>query len=428
MLNKVKSTCEKIIYNFCDISRPDNSFGIKLIHKSINNNNKKFKNGFVTVRIVWSYDNIGLVYLGFFQSFINIRRKIVEKLNEELSNYKGDFMISCSNRHIVLLAPPLEINPENKLIDNKSASIFTYHPSKKLIDSYINKKEFKYIHSNKFIIENFVFYLINQRLKENFTFLNSNNNSIILITKISVMKVKNVDEIENTKIIPKKCLMLYTINLSPNKDEITIELSVEPVSGYYLFRSSEKEVKIFDEKKFFNSLINYYKNLDKEIFEYLKNFSSLMKENIMMKLNRELDHSNEETQIPLSRKKISKIYYNKNECFLHAYTCFADNELKKHYHKLANQIDLFKKELKNFLEILSEDKAKSRYSVDGVLRSLDLQKELEYKVLDRSTITDLTIIEQTIIERFHLFFSELFLSIMDYKFSDSDRKMYRFLI
>jgi hypothetical protein len=253
--------------------------------------------------------------------------------------------------------------------------------------------------------------------------LNSNSNGIILITKISVSKVKNIEETENSKIISKKCLMLYTITLSPNKEEVSIELSVEPVSGYYLFKSSEKEAKIYDERKFFNSLINYYKNMDKEIFEYIKNFTILIKETIVTKLNREPDNNNEETQL-LSQKRISNVLFNKNECFLHAYTCFADNELKKHYHKLVNQIDLFKKDLKMFSEQLPDERAKNKFSIEGVLKSLDYIQDTEYRIIERAVVNDLTITEQSIIERFHLFFSDLFNSIMDYKFVDSEKNMY----
>jgi hypothetical protein len=418
--DKSKSIVEKIVFSYCDISKPENNFGIKLIHRTINNSNKKFRNGFCSVCITWTYDNIGLIYLGFFHTFITVRRKIVEKLVNELSNYQGDFQINCSNRHITLLAPPIDAMNSN-LFEN-SASIFTYKPYKKLIDSYIFKKEFKYTHPNKYLIERFIYFILQQRMKENFAFLNSNTRGIILITKISVSKVKNIDEIGSGKIIPKKCLMLYTIQLSPNREELLIELSVEPVSGYYLFRFTEKEAKIYDERKFFNSLINYYKNIDKEIFEYIKNFTYLMRESITMKLKKEVDSSSDE-EIEFNKKNPLNKLLSRNQGFLHTYTCFADAELKKHYHKLANQIELFKKDLKNFRENILEDKTRNRYSVDGVLKSIELIKEAGYKILERQNVEELTIIEQAEIERFFFFFADFFNSIMDYKFNDNEKKM-----
>jgi hypothetical protein len=414
--DKSKSIVEKIVYAYCDISKIEQTFGVKLIHKTINYNNKKFKNGFCSMRITWTYDNIGIIYLGFFNTFINVRRKIVEKLSQELLNYQGDFQITCSNRHITLLAPPID-STQNTLWDS-SASIFTYKPYKKLIDSYILKKEFKYTHPNKYLIERFIYFILHQRMKENFAILNTNSKGIILITKISVSKVKNIEEIENNKIISKKCLMLYNIQLSPSKEELIVELSVEPVSGYYLFRFTEKEAKIYDERKFFHSLINYYKNIDKEMFEYIKNFTYLMKESITMKLKKEVESSDEEIAFNKKNKQP-----NKNENFLHAYTCFVDVELKKPYHKLINQIELFKRDLKTFRENILEDKTRNRYSVEGVLKSLELVKEVEYKIFEKTDVTEFTIIEQTVIERFFFFFADLFNSIMDYKFNDNDRKM-----
>lgn len=332
--NKAKAQCERILFNNCDIKNLENNYGIKLNHRTINNSNKKFMNGFCMMRLVWVFENVALIYLAFFQTFINVRRKFVKKIIDDFSAFSGDFQITCNNRHIVLLVPPLKSfqnyqnlnintnllnslnyrhnlnNPNNhnyninkiqnnlsshciadkekaELLESQSASIFTYRPYKKLIDSYIFKKTFKYSNINRFIMEKFTQNILKQRLLENFNILNSNKKSIILVTKISVSKVKNIKEIENKKIISKRCLMIYILQLNEEKDELTIELSVEPVSGYYLFKFSENDIKIYDERKFFNALSNYYKNIDKEIFDSIKNFVYLMRETIFIKLCRE---------------------------------------------------------------------------------------------------------------------------------------------
>lgn len=462
---KNKQACEKIIHNFCDITKPEQNFGIKLIHKTINNTNKRFQNGFCMVRIVWMYENVCLVYLAFFQSFINVRRKTVERLVEDLQHGSGNnIQITSSNRHLVFLVPPMpndsltsgnlqtikdtstkENNTSTKknknekesgLFESQCASIFTYRPYKKLIETYIFKKTFKYSNSNKFIMEKFICFLLNQRIKENFTFLNSNTKGIILVTKISVSKVRNVEEIEldNSKIISKRCLMLYIMQLSPNKDELIIELSVEPVSGYYLFKFSEKEAKIFDERNFFISLTNYYKNLDKEIFESVKNFCVLMRETIQAKLAKEpidtdieVDSNIRKVKKVKSSYKLTNIFSkrSKKECLYNTYLCFANEELKKNHNKLINNIELFKKDLKEFGENILDDKnPRNKYTVDSIKRSLELMKEAEYKILEKQggeKVGYITLIEKMVVDRFYSFFYELFNSIMDYKFEDEEK-------
>lgn len=322
--NKTKNQCEKILFNHCDIKNPENNFGIKLNHRSINNTNKMFMNGFCLVKIVWLYQNVGIIYLAFFQTFINVRRKFVKKITNDFHEYSGDFFVSCGGRHIVLLVSPLKnnfINYNNNsnskknsynnqsfnMIDSfkernsksyndkdeknlydflnfQNASIFTYRPYKKLVESYIFKKTYRYHIQNKFIMEKFVHSLLKQRIIEKFNFLNSSPGTIILTTKMSVSKIKNIEEIESNKIISKRCLMIYVLQLNESKDELTIEISVEPVSGYYLFKFSEKDIKIYDERKFCNSLSNYYRTTDKEILETIKNIFNLIGESIYSKL------------------------------------------------------------------------------------------------------------------------------------------------
>lgn len=262
---------------------------------------------------------------------------------------------------------------------------------------------------------------------ENFSLLNTNTKGIILVNKISVSKVKNIEE---TKIIPKKCLMLYILQLSSNKEELSIELSVEPFSGYYLFKFSEKEAKIFDERKFFNSLTNYYRTIDKEIFETIKNFNYLMKDSITAKLNRENgDGVESELSSLRARKKSSKLYtyfnfkHAKKEGLYNSYLCFATEELKKDHQKLINKIDQFKNDLKDFCENTLEDKNnRGKFNIEGVKKSLQQIHEFEYKILEKkSTIYDITFIEKIIVDRFYVFFLELLNSIMDYKFEDEEK-------
>ena len=80
---KAKSQCEKILFMNCDIKNLEENFGIKLNHRTINNFNKKFMNGFCMVRIEWQYENVALIYLAFFQTFENIRRIFVQKIIDD---------------------------------------------------------------------------------------------------------------------------------------------------------------------------------------------------------------------------------------------------------------------------------------------------------------------------------------------------------
>jgi hypothetical protein len=467
-LTKSKSICEKILFNFCDKTKSE--FGIKLIHKTVNNSNKRFMNGFCLVRIVWIYENVGLVYLAFFQTFIHKRRKIVEELITEFHNYHGDFQIMCSNRHLVFIVPPMqsESSPafilesgrdkekdkdpnvlvfsqlnklslstpqNNNFYNEQAASIFTYRPSKKLIDSYIFKKSFKYTYPNKFIMEKFIYFLLQQRLKENFSFLNSNTKGIILVTKISVSKVKNIDEFEHDKIIFKRCLMLYIMQLSPNKEELQIEFFVEPVSGYYMFKFSDKEAKIFDERNLNNSLTNYYKTIDKEIFESVKNFNYLIRETILNKLNRESNHRSSGDGKYIEKKPVIKsnnLFSHKNikkDTLYISYLCFANEQLKKNQLNLIDKIESFEKDLKEFYEETSDDTIGNKYGskifTENMKNSLELIKEIEYKILEKNIEEkEFTYLEKIIVDRFYSFFYDLFNYIMDSKFEDDENCSY----
>ena len=140
---------------------------------------------------------------------------------------------------------------------------------------------------NKFIMANFIKLLVKERLKENFYYLYFDEYRIVMITKTVVHKVK-IDNIDpnsnNEKNYENKSLILYIIQLNETKDCLGIELSLEPVSGFYPFYF-DNEIKLVDERNFFSSLANYYKILDKNIENTVINKFYMIKDTIYKKLD-----------------------------------------------------------------------------------------------------------------------------------------------
>ena len=129
-------------------------------------------------------------------------------------------------------------------------------------------------------MSHFIKLLLKERFKENFYYLYYDDNRLILITKTDVSKTKSIENIKRNE---KKSLIIYIIQLNDKKDSIVVDLSLEPVSGYYKF-NYEHEQRLIDERNYFSSLANYYKILDKNIHDMVVNKFSLIKETIFKKL------------------------------------------------------------------------------------------------------------------------------------------------
>jgi hypothetical protein len=106
LLDELHNKCERAIKTInCEIEMKD--IKIKLLDKSTNQTrvNKK-QNGFCLIKYIKVYDNVGCIYLGFFQSFITIRKKIHGMLRDSFE--KED--MKCSMRHLLLLLPSISEN------------------------------------------------------------------------------------------------------------------------------------------------------------------------------------------------------------------------------------------------------------------------------------------------------------------------------
>ena len=167
-----------------------------------------------------------------------------------------------------------EVEDEHK---NESGSIFTYTVGNKLILSYliVNVSE-TYTFSRNIILMKFVKFLILQRLRENFSILNTDINSITLISKFNVLNIINCKDIIPEKIYKHQIVLIYTISVF-EQDKIKTELAIEPNHSFYIFKCNEKTINIYDKEKFMSSLIKYFKSSEYKIFGWIKFYDNIMK-------------------------------------------------------------------------------------------------------------------------------------------------------
>lgn len=121
-MSELQNKCERAVKALnCEIEM--NDFKIKLLDKSMNQRTNKKQNGFCLIKYIKVYDNVGVIYLGFFQSFISIRKKLYEQLKESFE--KED--MKCSIRHLLLLLPSISENNGNyNVIFRSQIKLFLY--------------------------------------------------------------------------------------------------------------------------------------------------------------------------------------------------------------------------------------------------------------------------------------------------------------
>jgi len=262
-------------------------------------------------------------------------------------------------------------------------------------------------------MEKFLDFIIKLRIQEDYLHINSCNNRFILVNKISISKVKNINEVE--KIIPKRSLVIYILQLNQTRDELSFELCIEPVSGYYLYKISDTEARIFDEVKFFNSVTNYYKNFDKHIFESIFNFCFLAKETIEAKLKRSYLKENETA----NKKKFN----NKYDILFDSDMCLFDKNVLNDIKRQLQLKKYYEEDLKAFLVQLNDGvtekgfKAKQKINEEEiylkVVQSMELVENREYKIATLNSMNDMYV---DVVEDFHSLFFNFFDFIMDYQF------------
>ena len=245
------------------------------------------------MKIDWIRDNLMLLYIGFFQCFHNTRINLRDKLINEIQNTtkNSDINIQTSPFHLRLLLTkkinifknqefltiPYEMKEVEDEHKNESGSIFTYTVGNKLILSYliVNVSE-TYTFSRNIILMKFVKFLILQRLRENFSILNTDINSITLISKFNVLNIINCKDIIPEKIYKHQIVLIYTISVF-EQDKIKTELAIEPNHSFYIFKCNEKTINIYDKEKFMSSLIKYFKSSEYKIFGWIKFYDNIMK-------------------------------------------------------------------------------------------------------------------------------------------------------
>ena len=391
-----------IIHNykvaFSSLSVKQRKSYIKLIHKSINKDNKKSMNGFCLIKLEKVYDNLIIVYFAFYQCFIKIRRDIISDLYDKLNKLfkpEDKIELKCSDKHLVLLIP--------KDVDSPS-SVFTYFPNSKLINNFLQTKSYKYpilyyLHTRDFLTQ-----LIKLRLSEGFILVDNNRNNLLLVHTINIARYKINGESNKDE---KLTAILYKITIL--KDEIFVELLVEPGSGHE-YKSQENELRVFEEKTYFNSLVKYIKDNDKHIYDYIRNIYCLIKDIISNESFVNYDISSNH----LNEKIISKADYclfNKVEPFS---TRNNEETISKAYQKLTESYIGIKSKI-------IDDKFKFRKDilVDNLYSEY---KEIGYRIQTKDQIMqrDFSIIEQNNISSFYQLFKDMFNNITDYQFEDDN--------
>ena len=280
---KKKEYLQKKILSFCDCYDEEINFGIKRIDKEENKLSDFAHNAFLLINFEWSYNNLCLIYLGFFHCFLSIRNKYLNKIKEHIldnniGEYNDEYYMECNNgKHLAYFITGsneefnLNDNPDknNSNIDNKKASnplrnklntlhsaikqiednkkignnIFTYSASEKLVDVYLKKYPifFEVPSNSDTALRNILENLIIQRLKEKFEILNWDSKYIIFfsyLTNLNIdINIKNssLDNIKNNQLL-NNIIVLYSIKINDqnNKNLVIANLIFEPNENLYI--------------------------------------------------------------------------------------------------------------------------------------------------------------------------------------------------
>ena len=426
--NVHKTYIENQIYKFCDIVKKDLNFGIKLIPKTLNSSNKKYINGFMLIKFNWIFENLCSINVAFFQSFHHTRTFFEHKFIEDLYNStrNNDITIETSFRHLTSLLPKefdaasnSQFNSSFSLskpmskkkienyyfmkdlanVRNESGSIFTYRASKKLIDSFLHKKMERYTSQWQFCLGMITKFLILQRIKENFTIVKWNSETITLIAKIKIRKLINIDDISTLE--TKECFLLYSITTSLNQCEIITELSFEPNSGFFVNECSDGSIRIYDENSFMTSITKYFKNTEVKIIEWIKSYSFIMLNSINNKLSKE--------------KSFSQLRNDFYSCYLNSNTKPED---------IMTLVDTFKEELDNFSINFSNPKKKG-LSANSFLRAISSLSEKKYPIQKNKNFSPAHIKSLMVnVKRLYMLVNDFFSNFKDYQVTDEKNNVY----
>ena len=320
---------KKRILSFCDDYKEELNFGVIKISEEENKKDIFAHNGFLLINFEWSYKNLCLVYLGFFNCFLTIRNKYYNKFKEYILNNNdnennNEFIMECNNgKHLTYFLSELtedfqlndneeEINLNNdykktyngglqyklnklysglkQLENNKNTpnNIFTYTAREKLIDVYLKKhpKFFQLPVNSESALKDILENLVVQRLKENFRLLNWEPNKVVFfsyLTNINInLNIKNsfLDDIKNNPLL-SNIIVLYTINIiEDEKKKLVVTLILEPNENLYILTNDEtdnnkeneknNEIKEHKDKSYFTAIMDYFKEDKTRIKENIK--------------------------------------------------------------------------------------------------------------------------------------------------------------
>ena len=408
-----RNLIESQIFKFCDTYEKDLKIGIKLIPKSENNSKKKYNNGIMIIQIDWIRDNLMLIYIGFYQCFQNTRITLKERLINEIQNTtkNNDINIQTTPFHLKLLltkkisiiqnqeylTTPYKIrekkgreNITNEEYENKAGSIFSYTVGNKIILSYLMVILNNFILSScKFILMRFIKSLIHQRIKENFSILNIDINSITLISKINVLNIINYKDILPENIYKHQIVIIYTISTGED-DKIKTELAIEPNHSFYIFKCRDNIINIYDKENFVNSVIYFAQNSESFIFYSIKLYTTIMK-SIETKIN--------------SQKIINFFLY------------YSKNNIKNYNEKVNNYID----DLKSYLYQFKEKSNTNKFN-DNLIHSLTFIKKMDFYMFNRYSKNHQNNLDY--IKRIIHTLNDIFTIIQDYSFRNVDSITY----
>ena len=370
-LKEEKNIIEEFIYKFCDKKITEINFGFKLIPKKFYSNEVQSENGFLVIKFFYKFDNLLLIYFGFFQCLSVTRKTNIKKFCEHLnSNQKNKLLINYY-RHLSLI-----YNNFNNYNENE---IFTYQPNQKFMNNFFHKKDrdkqkekknFKpYELNNKYFSFLFYKFLILQRLKENFSIMDLKDNKIILVYKFDMINLKNPMKIKLKNWFKNYFYIIYVITLNDNK--ILIEINIEPFSGFIILKKIEdkkEKYKKLEGYYFLLSIINYFRNSENKIYDWIKTYGYLI--NIIYK--------------KLSDKNLFKLYDNN----INFYSLFFDENKYKFDDSNYNHLKNFKVELQLLIKS-EQDKFKNNLNLITTKEFTinNFQSNILYETLKRILIS-----------------------------------------
>ena len=321
-LSKKQEYFKKKIFNFCDDYKENINFGIKKISEEENKKDDFAHHGFLLINFNWSFKDLCIIYLGFFNCFLHIRNKYYNKLKDCIINNNdnensNEFITEFNNgKHLTYFQneqnEDIKLNTDYKKIYSGSAlqnklnnlysnlkqvqsyknienNIFTYSARDKLLNVYLKKypQFFLLPIDSENVLRDILENLVIQRLREKFKILNWVSNKVIFFSYLTNLNI-NIDTknnfLEGIKKNPllNNIIVLYSIEIieEKNKKLVVTKLIVEPNENLYILTNNENNTNNENENNnelngnkdrgYFMVLMNYLKQEETRIKQSIK--------------------------------------------------------------------------------------------------------------------------------------------------------------